>query len=330
MGQDACPPGWTTGKAGAQNGGTMPILFFLLLASFSLSASPQTAPAPPPIIGRWDITIQRPDGNRSAWLEVRHSGVQTLVGQFVGLSGSARPISQIDFTGGELRFAIPPQWERVDGNLVVTGRLEGDRLAGSMTLAGGAPMAWTAVRAPSLRRQTAPRWGRPAPLFNGRDLTGWHVSGANEWEAANGILRNKQSGGNLVTDQLFTDFKLHAEFRYPAGGNSGVYLRGRYEVQIADTPEDEPWVGGLGAVYGFLAPSEIAAKKPGEWQAFDITLAGRMVTVILNGKTIICNREIPGITGAALDSNEGTPGPLLLQGDHGPIEFRNLTLAKGT
>jgi hypothetical protein len=305
----------------------MPILFLAFLASFSLHASPQAAP--PSVIGRWDITIQRPDGNRSAWLEVRHSGVQTLVGQFVGMSGSARPISQVEFTGGELRFAIPPQWERVDGNLVVTGRLDGNRLAGSMTLAGGAPMTWTAVRAPSLRRQTAPRWGTPEPLINGRGLTGWHVSGANEWEVVDGILRNKKSGGNLVTDQLFTDFKLHAEFRYAAGGNSGVYLRGRYEVQIADTPEEEPWVGGLGAVYGFLAPSEIAAKKPGEWQTFDITLAGRMVTVVLNGKTIICNQEIPGITGAALDSNEGAPGPLLLQGDHGPIEFRNLTIAKG-
>jgi hypothetical protein len=306
----------------------MPILFLVLLASFSFYGSPQAAP--PPILGRWDITIQRPDGDKSAWLEVRHSGVQTLVGQFVGMSGSARPISQVEFKGGEMRFAIPPQWERVDGNLVVTGRLDGDRLTGSMTLAGGAPMSWTGVRAPTLRRQTAPRWGAPASLFNGRDLAGWHAIGTNEWEAVNGILRNKKSGGNLVTDQVFTDFKLHAEFRYPAGGNSGVYLRGRYEVQIADTPEDEPWVGGLGAVYGYLAPSEIAAKKADEWQTFDITLAGRMVTVVLNGKMIISNREIPGITGAALDSNEGAPGPLLLQGDHGPVEFRNLTIAKGT
>ena len=306
----------------------MPILFLVLLASFSLYGSPQAAP--PPILGRWDISIHRPDGDGSAWLEVRHSGVQTLVGQFVGMSGSARPISQVEFTGGEMRFAIPPQWERVDGNLVVTGRLDGDRLTGSMTLAGGAPLSWTGVRAPSLRRQTAPRWGGPTPLLNGRDLAGWHAMGTNEWEVVNGILRNRKSGGNLVTDAVFTDFKLHAEFRYPAGGNSGLYLRGRYEVQIVDTPEIEPWVGGLGAVYGFLAPAEVAAKKPGEWQAFDITLAGRMVTVVLNGKTIICNQEIPGITGAALDSNEGAPGPLLLQGDHGPIEFRHLTVVRGT
>jgi hypothetical protein len=107
-------------------------------------------------------------------------------------------------------------------------------------------------------------------------------------------------------------------------------LRGRYEVQVIDLPPDEQTeVGSLGAVYGYLAPSERAALKPGDWQTMDITLVGRMVTVVLNGKTIISNREIPGITGAALDSNEGTPGPLLLQGDHGPIEYRNLTIAPG-
>lgn len=305
----------------------MPILFFVFLASSSIHGNLQAAP--PPIIGRWDITIHRPDGERSAWLEVRHSGVQTLVGQFVGMSGSARPISQVEFKAGEMRFSIPPQWERVDGNLSVVGRLEGDRLTGSMTLGNGTPIEWTAVRAPSLRRETAPQWGRPASLFNGHDLAGWHAIGTNEWEAANGVLRNKKSGGNLVTDQTFADFKLHAEFRYPAGSNSGVYLRGRYEVQIADTPAVEPTNGSLGAVYGFLTPGDMAARKPGEWQAFDITLAGRMVTVVLNGRTIICNQEIPGITGGALDSQEGAPGPLLLQGDHGPIEFRNIRVTRG-
>lgn len=299
-----------------------------LLVSFAAYGSAQSTA--PPIIGRWDITVQRADGGeRSAWLEVRHSGVQTLVGQFVGMSGSARPIAQVEFKDGEMRFTIPPQWERVEGPLVVSGKLEGDRLGGTMTLGSGTPLRWTAVRAPSLRRAAAPRWEAPAPLFNGRDLAGWRaVGGANEWEAVSGVLRNRKSGGNLVTDTVFDDFKLHAEFRYPVGGNSGVYLRGRYEVQIADVPGPEPGIDSLGAVYGYLAPSVMAAKQPGEWQSFDITLVGRHVTVALNGQPIITDREIPGITGAALDSHEGKPGPLLLQGDHGPIEFRNLTLAR--
>lgn len=292
----------------------------------ALLAGAQAAPPPPPIIGRWDLTVAGPRGDRSAWLEVRHSGVQTLVGQFVGTSGSARPISQVEFKDGELRFAIPPQWERVDGNLVVTGRLDGDRLEGTMTLANGQPMKWTGVRAPALRRAAAPQWDAPVRLLNGPGLAGWHADGTNEWENAAGVLHNKKSGGNLITDRLFEDFKLHLEFRYPKGGNSGVYLRGRYEVQIADLEGDGTELGGLGAVYGFLAPNQPAALKPGDWQTFDITLVGRLVTIVLNGKTIISNNEIPGITGAALDSKEANPGPLLLQGDHGPIDFRNIVV----
>ena len=119
-------------------------------------ASTSVQPGPPAIIGRWDITIVRPDGGeRSAWLEVRHSGIQTLVGQFVGTSGSARPISQVEFKDGEMRFAIPPQWERVDGNLVVAGKLEGDRLSGSMTLGGGTPVDGGSCPIAAPRRRAA-------------------------------------------------------------------------------------------------------------------------------------------------------------------------------
>jgi hypothetical protein len=298
----------------------------LLAASIVSTTFLAQESAPPPILGRWDLTIHTSRGDRSGWLEVRHSGVQTLVGQFVGTSGSARPIAEVEFKNNELRFAIPPQWDRVNGNLVVTGRLDGDRLSGTMTLAGGEPEKWDGVRAPSLRRSEQPKWGTPIRLLQASGLSGWHVMGANEWAVEEGVLKNRKSGGNLVTDQAFTDFRLHLEFRYPEGSNSGVYLRGRYEVQIADLPSAEPEPGILGAVYGFISPSENASRKAGEWQSYDITLVGRMVTVVLNDKTVICNQAIPGITGAALDSDEGKPGPLLLQGDHGPIEFRNIIL----
>jgi 3-keto-disaccharide hydrolase len=298
-----------------------------LLTALFLYGIVQPTPSPS-IIGRWDITFQRPNAaTSSGWIEVRHSGTKTLVGSFVGLSGSARPISEVQFTGNEMRFTIPPQWERADGNVAVTARLENERLTGTMAIGSAAPLPFTVVRAPSLRRAAPPQWDKAEPIFNGRDLTGWHAIGTNEWEAAGGILRNRKSGGNLVTDATFTDFKLHVEFRYPADGNSGIYLRGRYEVQVADTG-DELAVGSLGAIYGFLEPSDPAAKKPDEWQTFDVTLVGRMVTIVLNGTTIIANREIPGPTGAALDSNEGAPGPLLLQGDHTAIEYRNITIAR--
>ncbi|HVF97119.1 MAG TPA: DUF1080 domain-containing protein, partial [Flavisolibacter sp.] len=185
---------------------------------------------------------------------------------------------------------------------------------------------WTAERAPSLKRQGPPVWGKPVPLFNGRDLTGWRAMGENQWQVKNGILTSPKSGANLATDAEFTDFKLHIEFRYPAGSNSGVYLRGRHEVQIEDNRGTAPSLVGLGALYGFIAPTEQVAKAPGEWQTYDITLTGRMLTLVANGKTVICNREIPGITGGALNSKEGEPGPFYLQGDHGPIEYRNIIL----
>ena len=301
--------------------------FAAALLAVVLPVQPAGPPvSPDSIVGRWDITIAGPDRPLPSWLEVRPSGNGYLVGQFVGVVGSARPIARVEFANGAMRFAIPPQWEQGKNDLQVDGRLEGDALAGTMTFPDGTRRDWKAVRAPSLRRTAAPAWGAPIRLFNGTDLTGWHALGANQWRAVNGVLQSPKSGANLVTDRTFTDYKLHLEFRYPKGSNSGVYQRGRYEVQIEDSLTTEPQNDLLGGVYGFIAPSEVAAKPPGEWQTFDITLVGRMIAVEANGRTVICNRELPGITGGALDSNEGEPGPLLLQGDHGPIEYRNITL----
>ena len=96
----------------------------------------------------------------------------------------------------------------------------------------------------------------------------------------------------------------------PDKGNSGIYLRGRYEVQVSY--EDEDPLHGMGAVYGFLAPSVVLPKKPGEWESFDITLVGRIVTIVRDGKTIIDREGIPGITGGALDSHESEPGPIYI------------------
>jgi Domain of Unknown Function (DUF1080) len=303
------------------------ISFTLLVLMISVTQPNVRAlqqPPEPAIVGRWDITVESAGGNYPSWLEVRKSGYRTLAGQFVGQSGSARPVSSVEFAEGKLSFSIPPQWERRDTDLRFEGRLDNDRLSGWTTDSSGNRLAWAARRAPTLRRQAEPRWDKPIPLINRSDLTGWHAIGANNWQVVNGVLTNTKAGGNLLTDHKFTDFKLHAEFRYPKDGNSGIYLRGRHEVQIEDSAGLEPASVNLGGVYGFLTPNEDAAKRPGEWQTFDITLAGRLVTVVLNGRTIICNQTIPGITGGALDSDEAAPGPLLLQGDHGPIEFRNL------
>ncbi len=282
--------------------------------------------ADPSIEGRWNITIDYEGQKSPSWLEVNHSGHKRLVGHYVGITGSARPISIIHFKDGKISFSLPPQWEEEDNDLSFEGVLQNDMLTGTMVAANGKTYNWTARRAPSFRREKAPVWGEPIKLFNGKNLDGWKALGENQWVAENGVLKSPKSGSNLVTERKFDDFKLHIEFRYPKGSNSGVYLRGRYEVQITDSKGMETLKDQLGAVYGFISPTEMAAKDPGEWQTYDITLVGRMITVVANGKTVICNQEIPGITGGALDSNEGEPGPLYIQGDHGPIEYRNIVL----
>jgi hypothetical protein len=290
--------------------------------------SAQSRAASDALLGRWDLVVQRGTQTSPSWLEVERSGTATLVGQFVGSGGSARPIARIDFTDGVFRFAIPPQWESNPRDITFEGRLEGERITGSMTMGDGQKVTWSGTRAPSLRRAGAPAWGEPVKLFNGKSLDGWQPLGRreNQWKAVGGILQNANSGANLVTVEKFDDFKLHLEFRVPSGSNSGLYLRGRYELQIDDAAGRAPSSHHLGGVYGFIAPSENAARAAGEWQSMDITLVGRMITYGLNGTTVICNREIPGITGGALDSAEAEPGPLLLQGDHGPVDYRNIVI----
>ena len=286
------------------------------------------SPADPSPEGKWDINIQMNGKILPSWLEIRHSGFHTLIGEFVGVVGSARPISKIVFVDNKISFSVPPQWEPGDKDLQFDAVFAGDSLSGTMIYTDGKSYTWTATRAPLLRRKSPPVWNKPTTLFNGHNLNGWHALGNNQWIAENGVLRSPRSGANLVTDQKFNDFKLHIEFRYPKESNSGIYLRGRYELQIEDNYGQQPSKDFLGSIYGFIVPSEMAAKPAGEWQTYDVTLIGRQVTVVANGKTIICNQQIPGITGGALDSREGEPGPILIQGDHGPIEYRNITITK--
>jgi hypothetical protein len=304
------------------------ILTFLLFAISQVKANEGIAQTTDTssIEGRWDITINMSGKEVPSWLEVMHSGNNRLIGQYVGVGGSARPISKIIFSGGKMSFTIPPQWEKEDNDILFEGTLVGGKLTGTMISADGKSYNWFATKAPSLKRKTEPVWGKPVRLFDGTSLKGWHALGENQWKAEGGMLRNPKSGSNLVTDEVFNDFKLHIEFRYPKGSNSGVYLRGRHEVQIEDSKGNDPSKGQFGAVYGFISPTEMVAKAAGEWQSYDITLVGRFVTVIANGKTIICKQEIPGITGGAINSREGEPGPLMIQGDHGAIDYRNIII----
>lgn len=296
-----------------------------------LAAQEQQPDPRGPATGRWDLKITAADGTLPSWLEVQKSGNNALVGRFVAVVGSSRPVSRIIFENDTLRFSIPPQWEQGEQELSVEARVNKDSLSGTIMFPNGARLPFTGVRAPALRAGPV-QGGKPVTLFNGKDLTGWHAlpGGQNAWQVVNGVLTNTKAGANLATDEKYTDFKLHIEFRYPARGNSGIYLRGRYEVQIEDPVLGVVAIEGLGAIYGLIPPNASVAKNAGEWQTYDITLIGRQVTVELNGVEVICKRDIPGPTGGALDSDERLPGPIFLQGDHGPVEFRNIVITPAT
>ena len=299
---------------------------FALVTIFLLINTQLHAQKSNPLEGRWDLEVDFKGKTVPSWLEIRKSGHATLIGRYVSYNGSARPIAEVKLTANGFEFSIPRQWEPEGQHMIIKGMLNEDILKGTMTYTDGSVHSWVGSKSPELDHIANPTWDTPIELFNGSDLKGWHMDGENQWLVENGILTSPKSGANLISDAKFMDFKLEATFRYPEGSNSGIYLRGRYEVQIADNAGLTPSDIYFGGIYGFIEPNENAAGQPGEWQTYEITLIGRRVTIIANGKPIITDQTIPGITGGALDSKEGTAGPLMIQGDHGPIEFKKLVL----
>lgn len=184
-------------------------------------------------------------------------------------------------------------------------------------------------------------------LFNGKDLSNWRTrsGGTAGWEVAHDIITIAPGTGDIVSEQKFTDFLLHLEWMEPdmpdasgqGKGNSGVFLQGRYEIQVLDSYGIEvPGKGDCGAIYDQFAPLANACKPPLEWQTYDIALRGAClndsgevmnqarVTVVQNDIVIHNNVEMLGVTGGAMDEEVGEPGPLLLQ-DHGNlIKYRNI------
>lgn len=313
-------------------------LTFILILVFVGNA--QRVESDSPLIGSWDLTITMEQDQLEnlgifrhglmsssgfpGWLKIKLSGFSTLVGYYVGYEGSARPVAEVHYDADKdkYHFTIPPQWMDID-DIYFEFTLKDDKLEGYKILDGN-KLKFTGVRAPSLERKEPPVWGNPVNLLT-ENMDRWIIPENNKFKMVDGVLVNPEKGGNLITNQKFDDFKLSVEFRYPEGSNSGIYLRGRYELQIEDSRgrADDVSIGGI---YGFIAPAVNAAKKPGEWQTFEITLVGRHVTIVHNGIEVISNRPIPGITGGSLDSKEGDPGPIMIQGDHGPVEFRKFVI----
>jgi len=283
-----------------------------------------------PFSGRWDLTVKTPTAAYPAWVEVVDKDGQPEEARIQPRGGSVRPAHEVKLEGNQLILTVSPAaedrpaftWELNLKGGVLTGVVKrGQEVQGQI---GG-------QRAPELKNKPPRNWTNPEALFNGKDLTWWEPGNPaeNHWVVENGELVNRQAGSNLRTTGKFDDFKLHLEFNCPDGVNSGIFLRGRYQVQIEYASEGvNDKIHGMGSIYGYIAPSQDLLNKPGEWEAMDITLLGRWVTVVRNGVTIIDNQEIPGITGGALDSNEEAPGPFNLQGTHAAgIRFRNLTVS---
>jgi hypothetical protein len=303
------------------------VVAFGMTAGLVILLSFGSGAAEPDIVGRWDLTVGNASNTYPSWLEVTRKDGR-LAGRFVGKVGSARPIRQIEFADGQLDFSLPPQYENFKGMITFSGTLADDQLKGT-TKGEDGTLPFAGVRAPLLPRNADPKWGKPIVLFNEKSMTGWKLKNPrlpNGWKVVSGVMENHTPSSDIITEQEFMDFKVHLEFNLAPKSNSGVYLRGRYEVQIQDDygkPAESHFIGGL---YGFIDPLVNAAKKAQEWQSYDITLLGRWVTVVLNGRTVIDNKEVPGITGGALHSREGEPGPLMLQGDHGDVFYRNIVL----
>ena len=308
-------------------------LTILLSSASSVSqARPAEKPAAhaasDPFVGRWDLTLKASDREYPSWLEISKENGQ-YTAQMVGRWGSARSLPKIEIANGNLTFVSPKEEEGSKQDLVFHGAFEGKALSGTLNGPDGTPWTWAGERTPELKRTSTPEWGDPVPLFNGKDLTGWKMStpGPPVWTVQDGTLVTPGNGPELISDLPVQDFKLHIEFNCGKESNSGIYLRGRYEVQVETDSEAEPPSHHTGGVYGFVQAYPEFPRKPDVWQTFDITLIGRRVTVVQNGYTIINNKEIPGITGGALNSQEALPAPIYLQGsEKGHVAFRNIIL----
>jgi Domain of Unknown Function (DUF1080) len=306
---------------------------YRLAVTFSLLAGSAFAAASD-FNGRWDITVQEENRKRAWWLEVTGAETGQPAGSFIGAPGGGLDkLAGARIEKGELTFSFDrksregKEWKGVYRAKLVSGKLDGTFEATGIT----GPVRWTGVRAP--KPQTADltklKTGKAVELFNGKDLAGWrplHADRRMEWDVKDGITGNQPGAVDLVTEQKFWNFKLHAEYRVGPKSNSGIGLRGRYEVQILEDHGRPVSLHGNGALYSRILPSQNASKPPNEWQTFDITLVGNRVTVELNGARIIDDKEIEGLTAIAIDPSEGEPGPIIIQGDHGAVQFRKLTL----
>jgi hypothetical protein len=291
--------------------------------------------------GRWDITTLTQPRPRAWWVELTGVGTPQAAGKFVSAyGGDMNKIDKIEVVNGELHFTINAPARRGGAtdappprNSIYTARLAGGKLDGAFQLEGQTepPTKWTGVRAPVIADKDDGSWkkGQPIALFNGKDVTGWKPLNPDtpmKWTVQDGVLRNAPPTTDIFTEQKFWNFELHVDFRIIENSNSGIGLRGRYEIQILEDYGRPPNTHGSGALYSRVAPSVNASKAAGEWQSYDIRLVGRTLTVVFNGAKVLDKVEVEGLTAIAENSDEAKPGPFILQGDHSYVEIKNFVV----
>ncbi|HET6168999.1 MAG TPA: DUF1080 domain-containing protein [Terracidiphilus sp.] len=312
------------------------ILFASILAiALASTVSAQDTKA---FLGRWDMTVTPATGTPyPQWMELTDDGGK-IEGRLQPRGGAWHPIAGAHMDSGKLIVDVGPAGHGSATSWVLTSP-SADKLTGVEKRGDADGPTLAGVKAPSLDRPMPKKWTKPRPLFDGKDLKGWqpieHVEN-NRWVARDGELVNDnpevpgqkmRPAANIMTTDKFQDFKLHIEVNCPEGGNSGIYLRGRYELQVGTEGGKLP-SHEMGAIYSWYPPPAGAKNDLGKWTSFDVTLVGRHVTVLRDGKMYHDNVELPGPTGGALDSNEAEPGPFYLQGDHhGVIQYRNITIS---
>jgi 3-keto-disaccharide hydrolase len=310
-----------------------------LLVLSLLAVCPAFA-ASPDFNGRWDIHANTTPRPRAWWVELSGVGTPQAAGKFVSAyNGDMNIIDTITVENGELRFTINPPSRNAAakkapaGPSIYRAKYVNGKLEGTFVLEGGTnpPIPWTGVRAPVIKDRDDGSWkeGKPIALFNGKDISGWKalVPGVEmKWTVVDGVLRNAPPTTDIISEQKFWNFKLHVDFRIVEHSNSGIGLRGRYEVQILEDYGKPAQTHGAGALYSRVAPSVNASKPAGEWQSYDIRLVGRQLTVVHNGIKVLDKVEVEGLTAIANNADEAEPGPFIVQGDHSYVEIKSFVV----
>jgi hypothetical protein len=304
------------------------LAFLTLTAALVVAAATITKADSKAFLGRWNLSGSGADSGAIYWLEVTEDNGQ-LAGMFLNRGGSPVKLASIKVEGDELVFTTAAPEGRTGQTF--RAKRKGEGLEGSTTR-GDKPVEFTGARPPKWPAANADgkhTYGKPVELFDGKTLDTWGVQEAGKpmgWSVVDGAMTNEKGANNLVSKQTFKDFKINAEYKIEPGSNSGIYLRGRYELQVLDDFGKPPETHGQMAIYAWVAPTVNASKPASEWQVMEAVIVANKVTVTLNGQKVHDNATIQAITGGALDAKEDQPGPIMLQGDHGKVFYRKVTV----